>query len=209
MMAQSLVRSLPAAICGIVMLTACASPDKNVRPPLGGRGDAGSPQAELDFRRDQGSVENQSVALRQQLAAESQGSAQQQNSAGGQQPPTSGRALPGRGATTDSAGRGGKVAELAERVWLNTASGVYHCAGTASYGPTKDGRYLPESTAISQGHRPARNTVCGPIRVWLNTNSGIYHCPGSANYGSTAAGKYMTEPEARKANMRPAGGRAC
>lgn len=99
--------------------------------------------------------------------------------------------------------------ELAPRVWVNTSSGVYHCLGSADYGTTKSGEYMPESVARERNHRPARGQVCGPARVWVNTTSSVYHCPGTANYGTTAAGVYMTEDEARAAEARPAGGKAC
>jgi len=98
---------------------------------------------------------------------------------------------------------------LAPRVWVNTASGVYHCLGSADYGNTQAGTYMSEADAQSQGHRPAREKICGPPQVWVNSKSGVYHCPGSANYGTTADGAYMTEAAAKEAGARPAGGRPC
>ena len=98
---------------------------------------------------------------------------------------------------------------LADRVWVNTASKVYHCLGSADYGTTKNGTYLSEADARAQGNRPARDQICGPPRVWVNTKSSVYHCPGTANYGTTADGVYATEAEAQKAGARPAGGEPC
>lgn len=46
------------------------------------------------------------------------------------------------------------------RVWLNTASKVYHCPGTAYYGKTSRGEYLTESAAVRAGARPAGGKRC-------------------------------------------------
>ena len=48
----------------------------------------------------------------------------------------------------------------APQVWVNTASGVYHCPGTRYYGTTKQGRYMTESDARASGFRPAYNRPC-------------------------------------------------
>jgi len=48
----------------------------------------------------------------------------------------------------------------AGRVWVNTDSMVYHCAGDTWYGHTKKGEYMSESQARSQGARPARGKAC-------------------------------------------------
>jgi hypothetical protein len=42
-------------------------------------------------------------------------------------------------------------------VWVNTRSGVYHFAGTHSYGKTKDGAYMCESDATAAGFRAAKD----------------------------------------------------
>lgn len=99
--------------------------------------------------------------------------------------------------------------ELAPRVWVNTTSNVYHCLGSADYGTTRAGVYLSEAEARAQGHRPARDQICGPPQVWVNIKSAVYHCPGTANYGTTAEGAYATEAEAQKAGARPSGGKPC
>lgn len=121
------------------------------------------------------------------------------------------------------------VAQGPVQVWVNTASGVYHCPGTRWYGATKSGKYYSETTARAQGFRPAYGRVCQPIptseagktptlkttvpnpapKVWVNTNSGVYHCPGTRYYGNTSKGKYMTEADAQAAGSRPAYGRSC
>ncbi len=116
---------------------------------------------------------------------------------------------------------------VAVRVWVNTASGVYHCRGTRYYGATKAGGFMSETEARAAGHRPAYGRSCTPslatnsgtrrsalsattaVRVWVNTSSGVYHCPDSRYYGATKQGRYMTEGEARANRYRPAYNRAC
>jgi len=120
------------------------------------------------------------------------------------------------------------------RVWVNTASGVYHCPGTRYYGATKSGKYLSEQDARDQGYKAAGGRSCaalttpdqaavptatrgivgspGPLtstRVWVNTKSGVYHCPGTRYYGATKSGTYMSEAIARDSAYRPAYGRTC
>jgi len=46
-------------------------------------------------------------------------------------------------------------------VWVNTSSGVYHCPNTRWYGNTKNGKYMTQQEAQSQGYRPARGNMCG------------------------------------------------
>lgn len=46
------------------------------------------------------------------------------------------------------------------KVWVNTASGVYHCPGTRWYGKTKHGEYMTQAEAQKKGHRPAYGKVC-------------------------------------------------
>ena len=46
-------------------------------------------------------------------------------------------------------------------VWVNTKSGVYHCANTRWYGNTKSGEYMTQKEAQSKGYRPAQGSVCG------------------------------------------------
>lgn len=45
-------------------------------------------------------------------------------------------------------------------VWVNTASKVYHCSGTAFYGKTKAGKYLSEDAAKAEGDRPNGGKPC-------------------------------------------------
>ena len=47
------------------------------------------------------------------------------------------------------------------RVWLNTASKVYHCPGSANFGTTSRGEYMIESAAVGAGARPAGGKRCG------------------------------------------------
>jgi hypothetical protein len=46
-------------------------------------------------------------------------------------------------------------------VWVNTQSGVYHCANTRWYGNTKSGTYMTQKEAQAKGYRPAHGSVCG------------------------------------------------
>lgn len=46
------------------------------------------------------------------------------------------------------------------RVWVNTSSKVYHCPGSAYYGTTSRGQYMPESAAVRSGARPAGGKRC-------------------------------------------------
>jgi hypothetical protein len=48
----------------------------------------------------------------------------------------------------------------ADKVWLNTASNVYHCPGTKYYGTTKAGTYMTEAEAKGQGARPDHGKPC-------------------------------------------------
>jgi len=48
----------------------------------------------------------------------------------------------------------------AVRVWINTASHVYHCPGSRYYGSTKKGRYASEAEAVAGGNRPAYGARC-------------------------------------------------
>lgn len=50
--------------------------------------------------------------------------------------------------------------DSADRVWINTASHVYHCPGTRYYGNTKRGRFVSEAEAIATGNRPAYGNRC-------------------------------------------------
>ena len=46
------------------------------------------------------------------------------------------------------------------KVWVNTASNVYHCPGDRYYGKTKAGKYMTESEAKAAGAHGVRNTQC-------------------------------------------------
>jgi hypothetical protein len=46
------------------------------------------------------------------------------------------------------------------RVWVNTATGVYHCPGSRWYGTTKQGDYMTQAEAQKKHYRPAYGKVC-------------------------------------------------
>ena len=46
------------------------------------------------------------------------------------------------------------------KVWVNTASNVYHCPGDRYYGKTKAGKYMTEPEAKAAGAHGVRNTQC-------------------------------------------------
>src|SRR6516225_9010671 len=48
----------------------------------------------------------------------------------------------------------------ADKVWLNTATNVYHCPGTRYYGTTKAGTYMTEAEAKAKGAHPDHNKPC-------------------------------------------------
>jgi hypothetical protein len=48
----------------------------------------------------------------------------------------------------------------AGKVWLNTATNVYHCPGTKYYGTTKAGTYMTEAEAQAKGARPDHGKPC-------------------------------------------------
>jgi hypothetical protein len=48
----------------------------------------------------------------------------------------------------------------AGKVWLNTASNVYHCEGTQWYGKTKAGAYMTEAEAKAKGAHADHGKPC-------------------------------------------------
>lgn len=47
-----------------------------------------------------------------------------------------------------------------DQVWVNTASRVYHCPGTAYYGKTKAGKYMTEEAAKAENDRADHGRPC-------------------------------------------------
>jgi len=95
-------------------------------------------------------------------------------------PSTSGQAAPATGATSSQASPASPTTSAqtrsqsatggtstapapgggADKVWLNTASNVYHCPGTKYYGTTKAGTYMTEAEAKAKGARPDHGKPC-------------------------------------------------
>lgn len=48
----------------------------------------------------------------------------------------------------------------AGKVWVNTASNVYHCSDDRYYGKTKAGQYMSEADAKAKGARPDHGNGC-------------------------------------------------
>jgi len=46
------------------------------------------------------------------------------------------------------------------KVWVNSASKVYHCPGTKYYGKTKAGEYMSEADAKAAGNHPVNKKAC-------------------------------------------------
>lgn len=71
-------------------------------------------------------------------------------------PPSSSAPASKSSATTSAPAPGGGEG----KVWLNTASNVYHCPGTRYYGKTKAGEYMTEAEAKAKGARPDHGKAC-------------------------------------------------
>jgi hypothetical protein len=48
----------------------------------------------------------------------------------------------------------------ADKVWVNTASNVYHCPGDRYYGKTRAGKYMTEAAARATGAHGEKGQVC-------------------------------------------------
>jgi hypothetical protein len=97
----------------------------------------------------QGAASSPSSAQKQQAATPPPSSSPSAAAAGSQPKEQTGKAR----ATAAPGGGAGKV-------WVNTASKVYHCEGDQYYGKTEKGAYMTEAQAKAQGARPANNKAC-------------------------------------------------
>ena len=70
--------------------------------------------------------------------------------------PTSKPAAKTTAERTESAPGGG-----AGKVWVNTATHVYHCEGTKWYGKTKAGEYMTEAEAKAKNAHADHGKACG------------------------------------------------
>ena len=115
---------------------------------------------------------------------------------------------------------------LQTRVWVNTATRVYHCPGSEYYGKTRSGEFMEEAQARGFGIRAVNARGCNNVvtpglaplpdaakatrqMVWLNTESGVYHCPHASDWGTTRRGRYLTESDASASGNKPAAGWKC
>jgi len=46
------------------------------------------------------------------------------------------------------------------KVWVNSSSKVYHCAGTKYYGKTRKGEYMTEADAKAKGYHGVNGKAC-------------------------------------------------
>jgi micrococcal nuclease len=78
------------------------------------------------------------------------------------------------------------------RVWVNTASRVYHCPGTRYYGSTARGEYMTESEAQQNGNRAAYGRACGPVPASTSAAEAAAPAPPAPS-AATKAGVQRTE----------------
>lgn len=62
--------------------------------------------------------------------------------------------------STRASGAAGTSRAGSDKVWVNEASGVYHCRGDRWYGKTQRGEYMTEAQAKDKGFRPDHDKAC-------------------------------------------------
>ena len=89
------------------------------------------------------------------------------------------------------------------RVWLNTRSGVYHCAGTRWYGNTYNSYFLDEKRARAAGYHSDRGNQCAePILVTTYVDGHVIDKADSVLLGNWSGEVYEIKGFPSKMGLR-------
>lgn len=127
--------------------------------PHGGRG-ACSGHGGIDKAATKAA--NQGAASGGATSGGSSAGAASGSAAGGAAAPTPGSSASTHPPSTQTHGPSAAAAPGGgpDKVWVNTASKVYHCPSDRWYGKTKQGEYMTEADAKAKGNRPDHNKPC-------------------------------------------------